>query len=162
MLTGIVARLLMRLIARLQGHALEFSLGGTIGILFTFTAMAAALGMTYALLSRRFRRGPKPRWWALAGLGLFAVVLFATPLRQEIGLGPNFVALFLPVALLLGWMPAWLGRVLAARLPAPRTGLGSTGYVVLAIPGWLSLVALPLLLVFGILQTVGVIPVPPN
>jgi hypothetical protein len=33
---------------------------------------------------------------------------------------------------------------------------------VLSIPGWLSLVALPLLIVFGILQTVGVIPVPPN
>jgi hypothetical protein len=152
----------MRVIALLQDHALEFSLGGTIGILFTFTAMAAALGMTYALLSRRFRRGPEPQWWALAGLGLFAVVLFVTPLRREIGLGPNFVALFLPVALLLGCLPAWLGRALALRLPEGSGSLRSAGYVVLSIPGWLSLVVLPLLIVFGILQTAGVIPVPPN
>jgi hypothetical protein len=162
LVAGVVARLLMRLIVVLRGDAPDFSLAATAGIVFTFIAMAGALAMTYAIVSGGFRRGPVPAWWALAGLGLLACVLFLTPLRQELDRGPQFVALFIPVGLLLGWMPAWLGREVTGRLPQAAGGLWSGGYAVLAIPGVLSLIAIPILLTLGVLQILGVIPVPAN
>lgn len=158
--TGLMARLAMRFIVVLRGETPEFSLGGTAGILFAFVLMAGALAMTYALVTRGFRRGPGPGGWALVGLALLAGVLVVTPLRQEISRGPAFVGLFIPVGLFLGWMAAWVGKRLTRRLPEPTGGVASTGYALLAVPGLLSLVALLLLIVFGILQTVGVIPVP--
>lgn len=160
LVAGGLARLAMRLIVLLRGETPELSLGGTIGILITFAAMGAALGMTYALVSRGFRRGPVAGWWALAGLGLLASVVFVTPLRQEVARGPQFVALFIPIGLLLGWMPAWLGKITAGHLPKTRSALASTGYALVAAPGFFFLVALPLLMVVGILQLVGVVPVP--
>ena len=162
LVTGGLARLMMRVIVLLRGESPALSLTGTIGILIVFVTMAGALGMSYALISRGFRRGPAPGWWALAGLGLLALVLLITPLRQEIARGPQFVALFIPVGLLLGWMPAWLSRVAVGHLPKARGGFASTGYAVLAAPGFLFLIALPILMVLGILQLTGIIPVPTN
>lgn len=159
---GLVARLAMRFIALMTSESPHFSLAGTAGILSTFALMAGALAVIYALVSRGYRRRPAPTWWALAGLGVLAFAIFLTPLRQEIAKGAAFVALFIPIGLLLGWMAAWLGKGLSSRLPAPAGGAASAGYVVLSLPGVLSLVGLPLLLLFGILQLVGVIPVPPN
>jgi hypothetical protein len=159
---GGLARLAMRLIVVLRGDAPDFSLIATAGIVITFIAMAAALAVTYALVSRGFRRGPAPVWWALAGLGLLACVLFLTPLRQELDRGPQFVVLFIPVGLLLGWLSAWLTKAVAELLPEAAGGLQLGGYAVLAVPGVLSLVALPILMLVGILQVIGVIPVPTN
>jgi hypothetical protein len=159
---GVVARLLMRLIVVLRGEAPGFSLAATAAIVVTFIAMAGALGMTYALVSGGFRRGPAPAWWALAGLGLLACVLFLSPLRQELDRGPQFVGLFVPVGLLLGWLPAWLSKGVAGLLPETAGGLQSGGYALLAVPGVLSLVAVPMLIILGFLQILGVIPVPAN
>jgi len=150
----------MRSIVLLLGEAPELSFVGTIGIIVTFVVMAGALGMTYALVSRGYRRGPAAGWWALAGLALIAFVLFLTPLRSETARASQFVALFIPVGLLLGWMPAWLGRIIAGLLPRTRGGFGSAGYALLAAPGVLFAVVAPLLMVGGILQLVGIIPIP--
>ena len=159
---GLVARVAMRFIALMTPETPQFSLAGTAGILSTFGLMACALAMIYAFVSYGYRRRPARIWWALGGLGLLGSAIFLTPLRLEIAKGPPFVALFIPIGLLLGWMAASLGNALWERLPEPVGVDASVGYVVLAIPGLLSLVGLPLLIVFGILQLVGVIPVPAN
>lgn len=159
---GLVARLAMRFIALMTSESPHFSLAGTAGILSVFALMAGAVALIYALVSRGYRRGPTPIWWALAGLGPLAFAIFLTPLRQEIAKGPAFVALFIPIGLLLGWMAAWLGKGLSSRLPVPAGGAASAGYAFLSLPGVLSLVGLPLLIVFGILQLVGVVPLPPD
>ena len=160
LLCGVLARVAMRLIVLVRGEAAEFSLTGTGGIVMTFIAMAAALAVLYAVLTSGYRRGPGALWWTLAGLALLAVALFLTPLRQELARGPAFVVLFIPIGLLLGWIPASLGRVLRSRLATPTSPLASAGYVALSVPGLISVIAMPLLIIFGILQLVGVIPVP--
>lgn len=157
---GVLARLAMRLIVVLRGEAPEFSPVGTGGIVMTFVAMAAALGVVYMLLTRGYRGGPAAWWWALAGLALLAMALYLTPLRQEVARSPEFVGLFVPIGLLLGFGPAALGGLLAARLSNPGSGLALAGYALASIPGLISVVAMPLLIVFGILQLAGVIPVP--
>ena len=157
---GVLARLAMRLIVVVRGEAAEFTLTGSAGIVMTFIAMACALGVGFALLSSGYRRGPRASWWTLAGLFLLAVSLFLTPLRQEVARGPAFIVLFVPIGLFLGWGPAVLGSLLSKRLSTPTGGLASAGYMILSIPGLISVVAMPLLIVFGILQLVGMIPVP--
>ena len=150
----------MRLIVIVLGQAAEFSITGTFGIVMTFVAMSAALAVLYLFLTSSYRAGPRPGSWSLAGLGLLAVAVFLTPLRQEVARGPAFVVLFIPIGLLLGWIPAWLGSRLARQLSVPSSRLACASYAVLSIPGAISVVAMPLLIVFGILQLVGVIPVP--
>lgn len=160
LICGVLARLAMRLIALARGQETEFSLAGTAGILMTFIAMAGALAVIYMLASSAYRHGPSASAWGLAGVGLLAVAVFLTPLRQELARGPAFVVLFIPIGLLLGWIPASLGGLLAKRLSTPGSALASAGYAVLSVPGLISTVAIPLLIIFGILQLVGVIPVP--
>ena|GEM_PF-6707717 len=52
--------------------------------------------------------------------------------------------------------------MLAGRLPESRSAFSAAGYGVVALPGLLLTVALPVLMVFGILQLTGVVQVPSN
>ncbi len=129
-----------------------FSIFGTIGILITFVFMSLALALTYAW----WGRGRGIAFWALPGLLLFLAVLFITPLRQQLAAASELL-LFLPVVVVLGPASALITTVASRGLPA----IGSrVGYRLLAVPAVVSLVAVPLLLAFGALQTAGVIAVP--
>jgi len=85
-----------------------------------------------------------PALWSLAGVALFCVAVFGSPLRQELGRTPLHIGLFLPTALLLGTLPAYLTRRLSAAF-RQRTGRSiQIVYAVLSIPGVLSTVAVPM------------------
>jgi hypothetical protein len=86
-------------------------------------------------------------------------VVLLTPLRSELAGRPAFIALFLPVGLLLGWASAWLTLLVSRSMPE-RRGAGRFLYGLLAAPAVLATVAVPVLLVFGILQSIGVIAIP--
>jgi hypothetical protein len=92
-------------------------------------------------------------------VALFAAVILVTPLRQELA-APAELLLFVLVALLLGALPAWLSPVARRSLPDARTGRVRVGYRVLAVPALLATLVLPLMLLAGVLQLLGVIPVP--
>lgn len=47
-------------------------------------------------------------------------------------------------------------------LPEPGIARARRGYRLLAAPALLSLIVLPLMLLMGVLQVLGAIPVPPN
>jgi hypothetical protein len=156
---GILGRIAMRLVAVIQGDVPGFTLAGTIGILVVFLAMGCALALLYATLAAGHRLKVRPEWWSLAGVALFTCVVLVTPLRQELGGQPAFIALFVPVGLLLGWSSAWLTLAISRALPA-LDGAVRFLYGVLAAPAVLAALAVPVLLVFGILQSMGVIPIP--
>ncbi len=99
--------------------------------------------------------------WSLAGLVLFVAIVLLTPLRQELA-APAELALFFPVALLLGAVPAWLSGTFLRALPDPRTATLRVVYRLLAAPAILATILVPLMLLAGVLQVVGVIPVPAN
>ena len=155
LLAGVLGRIDMRLVAVIRGDAPGFSITGTIGILLVFLIMGCTLALLFALLAVG-RAGPA--WWSLIGVALFAGVLLLTPLRQELGGRPTFIALFVPVGLLLGWASAWLTLLISRSLPE-RTGPGRLVYGLLAAPSLVAAIALPLLLVLGILQVIGVVPI---
>jgi hypothetical protein len=147
----------MRLVAAIRGDAPAFSITGTIGILLVFLVMGCALALLFALLAARRPAGPA--WWSLVGVALIGWVVLLTPLRSELGGRPVFIALFLPVGLLLGWASAWL-TLLISRLLPERMGAGRLVYGVLATPAVLAALVLPVLMVFGVLQLIGVVPIP--
>ena len=157
LVAGVLARIAMRLVAVSRGDVPGFSITGTVGILMVFLVMACTLALLFAILVARRSARPRPGWWSLAGVALFACVVLLTPLRQELGGRPEFLALFVPVGLLLGWSSAWLTLTISRSLPEPG-GAARPLYGVLAAAAVLATLALPLLLVFGILQSVGVIP----
>ena len=159
LVAGVLARMAMRLVAVSRGDVPGFSIRGTIGILIVFLLMGCALALLFAILVARRSARPRPGWWSLAGAALFACVVLLTPLRQELGGRPEFVALFVPVGLLLGWSSAWLTLTISRSLPEPG-GAARPLYGVLAAPAVLATLAVPLLLIFGILQSIGVIPIP--
>ena len=152
LIVGALARLAMRAIALLRGDPTNFSIFGTVGILITFALMTLALALSYAWWSR----GRGIAFWALPGLAVFLAVLFITPLRQELA-APSELLLFAPVVLALGPVAAGLTTLAARGLPVAAS---RRGYQLLAVPAVLSLIALPLLLLVGALQTAGVIGVP--
>jgi hypothetical protein len=90
---------------------------------------------------------------------LLAAVVLITPLRSELAGRPEFIVLFLPVGLLLGWGSAWPTLVISRALPKPD-GAARYLYGLLAAPAVLATIAVPVLLVFGILQSIGIIPIP--
>jgi hypothetical protein len=155
-LAGILGRIDMRLVAVIRGDAPGFSITGTIGILLVFLIMGCALALLFALLA--VGRRTRPAWWSLIGVALFAGVLLLTPLRQELGGRPVFIALFVPVGLLLGWASAWLTLLISRSLPE-RIGPGRLVYGLLAAPSLVAAIVLPLLLVLGVLQVIGVVPI---
>lgn len=142
----------MRGIALVRGEPPDFSIGGTVGVLVTFVSMSLALALTYAWWSGDRGVGV----WAIPGLAVFAAVLFLTPLRQELR-APFELLIFAPVAFALGPTAAWITTLASRALPVGGSRLG---YRLLAIPAAASLIVLPLLLLAGVLQTAGVIPVP--
>jgi hypothetical protein len=152
LIVGAFARLDMRAVALVRGDPAEFSIFGTFGILITFMLMSLALALTYAWWSH----GLSIAFWTLPGLVLFLAVLFMTPLRQELA-APAELLLFAPVVLVLGPAAAWMTTLASGGLPLSGSRLG---YRILALPAIVSLVALPLLLLVGVLQTAGVIAVP--
>ena len=152
LIVGSLARVDMRAVALIRGVPTNFSTSGTIGIVITFVLMSLALAVTYAWWSR----GRGIAFWTLPGLALFLAVLFITPLRQELA-APSELLLFAPVALVLGPVAAWITTLASGALPVTGSRLG---YRLLALPAVVSLVALPLLIVVGALQTAGVIAVP--
>ncbi len=107
----------MRLVAVIRGDAPGFSITGTIGILIVFLVMGCSLALLFAILYARRSARPRPGWWSLAGVALFACVVLLTPLRQELGGRPELLALFIPIGLLLGWAAAWLTLVISRSLP---------------------------------------------
>lgn len=149
---GAIARLDMRVIALVRGGPAEFSVAGTIGIVVTFVAMSLALAVSYAW----WARGRGVAVWAIPSLVLFLAVLFITPLRQEL-VAPSELLFFLPVAVALGPAAAGMTVLASGVLPVAASPLG---YRLLAIPAIASLIFLPVLLLFGALQTAGVIAVP--
>jgi hypothetical protein len=149
----------MRIVAVIRGDVPDFSITGTIGILLVFLLMGCALALVFAIVTRGNPARPGPGWWSLAGVGLLAGVVLLTPLRSELAGRPAFLVLFLPVGLLLGWASAWLTLVISRSLPESG-GAARYLYGLLAAPAVLATVAVPVLLVVGILQSVGVIPVP--
>jgi hypothetical protein len=151
LIVGTFARLDMRAIALVRGEPANFSIGGTVGILVTFALMSLALALSYAWWSR----GRGIAFWTLPGLALFLAVLFITPLRQELA-APAELLLFAPVALVLGPVAAGLTTIACGALPVA----GKWRARLLAVPAIVSLIAMPLLLLVGALQTVGVIAVP--
>jgi hypothetical protein len=161
---GLLARADMRLVALIRDQAPELSLFGTVGVVFTFLLMALGLATAYVWWRRD---GPSigelrpAATWSLAGVALFLAVLLLTPLRQELA-RPAELLLFVPVALLLGAVPAWLTGAFRQALPEPRTAPVRIGYRVLAAPAILASITLPLMLLVGVLQLLGVIPVPAN
>ena len=152
LIVGVFARLDMRAVALVRGDPTEFSITGTVGIIITFAVMSLALALSYAWSSR----GRGIAFWALPGLALFFADLLLTPLRQELA-APSELLIFAPVALVLGPAAAGITDLASRTLPvAASRGV----YRLLAVPAILSVVALPLLLLVGVLQTVGVIAVP--
>lgn len=158
LLAGVLGRIAMRLVALMRGDTPEFSITGTIGILFVFLLMGCALALLYAILRAGSAR-PRPWWWSPAGVGMLAAVVLLTPLRSELAGRPAFIALFVPIGLLLGWSSAWLTLWISRSLPEP-SGAARYLYGLVAAPGVLAALALPVLLAFGILQSIGVIPIP--
>jgi hypothetical protein len=161
---GVLARADMRLVALVRQQAQDFSLFGSAGVVFTFLLMALGLATTYVWSQRgrptvAERRGAVR--WSLAGLALFVAIVLLTPLRQELA-APAELVLFIPVALLLGAVPAWLSGTFLHALPDPRTATLRVVYRLLAAPAIVSTVLVPLMLIGGVLQLVGVIPVPAN
>jgi hypothetical protein len=152
LIVGAFARLDMRAIALVRGEPTNFSTVGTLAILITFVLMSLVLALTYAWWSR----GRGIAFWVLPGLVLFLAVLFMTPLRQELA-APFELLLFAPVALVLGPAAAGITTFASRALPVAASRLE---YRLLALPAIVSLIALPLLLLGGVLQTVGVIAVP--
>lgn len=159
---GLLARADMRLVALIRQVPTELSLFGSAGIVIVFVMMAVSLAtaFTWRQRGRPFgsAAGPAARW-SLAGVALFTAVVLITPLRQELA-APAELLLFVPVALLLGARPAWLSQIFRRRLPEPRTALPRVGYRAMAVPAILATLALPLMLLAGLLQVLGVIPVP--
>lgn len=158
---GLLARVDMRVVALIRQVPTELSLFGSAGIVITFVLMALGLATGFTW----WRRGssaagaaPAARW-SLAGVALFTAVILVTPLRQELA-APAELLLFVPVALLLGAAPAWLSQIARRWLPEARTARARVGYRVLAVPAILATLVLPLMLVAGVLQVLGVIPVP--
>jgi hypothetical protein len=161
---GLLARADMRLVALVRGQTPELSLFGTVGVVFTFLLMALGLATAYVWWRRDDPSTGELRpavTWSLAGVALFLAVLLLTPLRQELA-RPAELLLFVPVGLLLGAVPAWLSGAFRRALPEPRTAPVRVAYRVLAAPAILASIALPLLLLVGVLQLLGVIPVPAN
>lgn len=161
---GLLARADMRLVALIRDQAPEFSFFGSAGVVFTFLLMALALATAYMWWQRGRPSVGDARSaarWSLAGVALFLAVLLLTPLRQELS-APAELLLFVPVALLLGAVPVWLAGVFRRALPEPRTAPVRLGYRLLAAPAVLASIVLPLMLLVGVLQTLGVIPVPAN
>ena len=159
LVAGVLGRIAMRIVAVVRGDVPDFTITGTIGILLVFLLMGGALALVFAIVARGNPARPGPGWWSLAGAGLLAGVVLLTPLRSELAGRAAFIALFLPVGLLLGWGSAWLTLVISRWLPEPG-GAGRYLYGLLAAPAILATVAVPALLVFGILQSIGVIPIP--
>lgn len=161
---GLLARADMRLIALIRHDAPELSLFGSAGVVFTFLVMALGLATAYMWWQRgRPSVGearPAARW-SFAGVALFVAVVLLTPLRQELA-APAELLLFVPVALLLGAGPAWLSGAFRRALPEARTARVRAGYRLLAAPAILASIGVPLMLLFGVLQLLGVIPVPAN
>jgi len=157
-IVGLLARADMRLVALVRQQEPHLSLFGTFGVLFTFVLMALALA-TASMFTRRDRPsvGGRARAarWSIAGLGLLTAVVLVTPLRQELA-APAELLLFVPVALLLGAAPVWLTEAVQGALPAARTTAARLGYRLLAAPAIIA----SLLIVVGVLQLSGVIPVP--
>lgn len=157
---GLLARLAMRAVALLTGQPPEFSIPGTVGILLAFTVMAAPLAGAYVAWGRHRRRIRSA--WPLAGLLVFAAVVTLTPLRSELGGRPALIPLFAPAALMLGWGGALLVEAVLPRLPERGGGARIALYGTASLPGAAGTILLPLLLVMGVLQTLGVIEVPAN
>jgi hypothetical protein len=161
-LVGLLARADMRLVALVRHETPALSLFGSAGIVITFMLMAIGLATAY-VWSQRGRRSESgtrsAARWSLAGVALFAAVVLLTPLRQELA-APVELLLFVPVALLLGAVPAWLTGTFLRALPEPRTASARVGYRLLAAPAILGSIVLPLMLLGGVLQVLGVIPVP--
>ena len=159
LVAGVLGRIAMRIVAVSRGDVPSFSITATIGILIVFLVMGCALALVFAIVARGNPARPEPGWWSLAGVGLLAGVVLLTPLRSEVAGRPAFLVLFLPVGLLLGWGSAWLALVIARSLPNP-SGAARYLYGLVAAPAVLATLAVPVLLVFGILQSIGVIPIP--
>lgn len=153
--SGLLARAAMRVVAVVTGEPVHLSLGGTLGIVLVFVLLAGALGTGYAVVAGRLRR-PGALGLGLptvAAAALFLSVLELTPLRSELGDRAPLLPLFLPAVLALGSGGA-AGTELLARRVRPRR--------LYAVPAVAGAILLPPLLVLGILQSTGVIQVPPS
>lgn len=163
-IVGLLARADMRLVAIVRNAPTELSLFGSFGVVMTFLVMALALATAY-MWRQRGREpvagGRGAARWSLAGLGLFTAVVLLTPLRQELA-APAELLLFVPVALLLGALPAWLASACLRALPEARTRLGRVVYRFVAAPAIIAALLLPVMLLAGVLQLLGIIPVPAN
>jgi hypothetical protein len=161
---GLLARADMRVVALIRHQAPELSVFGSVGVVFTFGVMALGLATAYVWWQRGRPSDVEARraaWWSLAGLALFTAVILLTPLRQELA-APAELLLFIPMALLLGAVPAWLSGAFRRALPDPRTPTLRIVYRALGAPAILASIVLPLMLLGGVLQVLGVIPVPAN
>jgi hypothetical protein len=161
---GFLARADMLLVTLVRHDTPAFSLIGSAGIVITFVLMA--IGLTTACVwSQRDKLSPSgtrlAARWSLAGVALFSAVVLLTPLRQELA-APGELLLFVPIALLLGAVPVWLTGIFVRALPEPRTTPARVGYRLLAAPAFLASILVPLMLLGGVLQVLGVIPVPDN
>jgi hypothetical protein len=156
---GLLARIAMRLVALIRGDVPAFSTSGTIGIVVVFFVLGCALALLFAILAAGRRSRLRLGWWSLVGVVVLAWVVLLTPLRQELGGRPAFIALFLPIGLLLGWASGWLTLVISRSLPEAG-GPGRLAYGLLAVPAFLAAIATPVLLAFGLLQVIGVVPIP--
>ena len=155
LVSGLLARAAMRGVAVVTGQPVELSLGGTLGIVLVFVLLAGALATGYAMVAGRVRR-PGALGLGLptvAAATLFLAVLELTPLRSELGDRAPLLPLFLPAVLALGSGGA-IGTELLARRLRPRR--------VYAVPAVVGAVLVPLMMVLGVLQSTGVIPVPPT
>jgi hypothetical protein len=121
---------------------------GTVGVLFTFTVMAAPLATSYLAWARHRRRIRAA--WPLPAALVFAAVVTITPLRSELAGRPALVVLFAPALVLLGWGAAASSDAAVRRLPERVRPVHLVLYGIL----------LPLLLGLGVLQTLGAIKVP--
>ena len=160
---GLLARLVMRAVAIVRHVPTELSFFGSAGVVFTFAVMALGLATTFMWWRRgRLSGGGWPvAQWSMTGVALFAAVVLLTPLRQELA-EPAELLLFVPVALLLGAVPAWLSQVFRRALPEARSKPVRVGYRALAVPSIVATILLPLMLAGGVLQILGLIPVPAN
>ncbi len=159
---GLLARADMRVVALIRQAPTELSLFGSVGIVIAFVLMALGLATAFTWWRRGRPSGAEAgaaARWSLAGVALFTAVVLLTPLRQELA-APAELLLFVPVALLLGAGPAWLSQLARRSLPEARALGPRLGYRVLAIPAILATLILPLMLLAGVLQLLGVIPVP--
>jgi hypothetical protein len=157
-LVGVLARLDMRIVALARGDAPGFSVAGTIGILVIFALMAMATAAIYT--SRPVAPAARHDAWRMThGIGLFAAVLLLTPLRAEVT-SMRDLLLFLPVALAFGPVVGRVSSAVQRLLPETVDRPGRVAYAVGAVPALAALLAVPLLLAFGLLQVVGLVPTP--